>query len=94
MADSINGGKMPTAIFGKSTQIQAKSEIPRKPPVVNSIPADRLQARIEAQTVMQRIREEAGRDPAVAITNRDMDSVFPKGSITLMSAEPDVLDDE
>ena len=93
MEDSLNGGQMPTAIFLKSTQvyrvqirdyIQAKSEIPRKPPVVKSTPADRLQARIEAQAVRQRIREEGRRDPAVAITNSDMDSIFPKDRLTLM----------
>ena len=103
MEDSINGEQMPTSIFGKSTYvyqvqnrdyIQAKSEIPRKPPVVNSIPADHLQARIEAQAVRQPIREEAEKDPAVAITNWDTDSVFPKDRLALMSAEPVVLDDE
>ena len=36
--------------------------------------------------------EEAERGPAVAMTNRDMDSVFPEDRFTLMLAELDVLD--
>ena len=82
--------------------IPVQGEIPRKPPAVTSTPssgevsspADRLQARIEAQADRQWIREEAERGPAVAMTNRDMDSVFPEDRFTLMSGQPDVLDYE
>ena len=82
--------------------IPAQGEIPRKPPAVTSTPSseevtspvDRQQARIEAQADRQRIREEAERGPAVAMTNRYIDSVFPEDRFTLMSAEPEVSDYE
>ena len=46
---------------------------------------------MEAQADRQRIKEEAERGLAVAMTNRDIDNVFPEDRFTLMSAEPDVL---
>ena len=49
---------------------------------------------MEAQADRQRIKEEAERGLAVAMTNRDLDNVFPEDRFTLMSAEPDVLDYE
>ena len=82
--------------------IPAKGEILRKPPAVTSTPSstdvtspvDRQQARMEAQADRQRIKEEAERGLAVAMTNRDLDNVFPEDRFTLVSAEPDVLDYE
>ena len=82
--------------------IPAQGEIPRKPPAVTSTPSsedvtspvDRQQARMEAQADRQRIKDEAERGLAVAMTNRDIDNVFPEDRFTLMSAEPDVLDYE
>ena len=85
---------------GHGTQGQGQGEIPRKPPAVTSTPTDvtspvdRQQARMEAQADRQRIKEEAERGQAVAMTNRDLDNVFPEDRFTLMSAEPDVLDYE
>ena len=49
---------------------------------------------MEAQADRQCIKEEAERGLAVAMTNIDFDSVFPKDRFTLMSAEPDVLNYE
>ena len=74
--------------------IPAQGEIRRKPPAVTSTPSseevtspvDSQQARIEAQADGQRIREGAERGPAVAMTNRDIDCVFPEDRHTLMSA--------
>ena len=82
--------------------IPAQGEIPRKPPAVTSTPTstdvtspvNRQQARMEAQADRQRIKEEAERGQAVAMTNRDLDNVFQEDRFTLMSAEPDVLDYE
>ena len=82
--------------------IPAQEEIPRKPPAVTSTPTstdvtspvDRQQARMEAQADRQRIKEEAERGQAVAMTNPDLDNVFLEDRFTLMSAEPDVLDYE
>ena len=91
-------------LFAKISEFivyQPEGEIPRKPPAVTSTPsssevsspADRLQAR-RAQAGRQLIREEAERGPTVAMTNRDMDSVFPEDRFTLISAEPNALDYE
>ena len=73
--------------------------IPKKPSVVTSTPStsestpsDRQQARHEAQAARQRIKEEEETGPAVPMTNREVDSVFPKERFTLVSPEPDVLD--
>ena len=82
--------------------IPAQREIPRKPPAVTSTPSseevtspvDRQQARVEAQADRQRIKEEEERGLAVAMTTRDIDSVFPEDRFTLMSAKPDVLNYE
>ena len=82
--------------------IPAQGEIPRKPPAVTSTPSsedvtspvDLQQARMEAQADRQRIKEEAERGLAVAMTNRNIDNVFPEDRFTLMSAVPDVLDYE
>ena len=82
--------------------IPAQREIPRKPPAVTSTPSseevtspvDRQQARVEAQADGHRIKEEEERGLAVALANRDIDSVFPEDRLTLMSSRPDVLNYE
>ena len=82
--------------------IPAQGEITRKPHAVTSTPTstdvtspvDRQLARMEAQADRQRIKEEAERVLAVAMTNQDLDNVFPEDRFTLVSAEPDVLDYE
>ena len=94
-----NGGISVNRVRNRN-YIPAQGEIPRKPPAVTSTPTDvtspvdRQQARMEAQADRQRIKEEAKRGQAVAMTNRDLDNVFPEDRFTLMSAEPDVLDYE
>ena len=94
-----NGGISVNRVRNRN-YIPAQGEIPRKPPAVTSTPTDvtspvdRQQARMEAQADRQRIKEEAERGQAVAMTNRDLDHVFPEERFTLMSAEPDVLDYE
>ena len=96
-----NGGISVNRVRNRN-YIPAQGEIPRKPPAVTSTPTstditspvDRQQARMEAQADRQRIKEEAERGQAVAMTNRDLDHVFPEDRFTLMSTEPDVLDYE
>ena len=94
-----NGGISVNRVRNRN-YIPAQGEIPRKPPAVTSTPTDvtspvdRQQARMEAQADRQRIKEEAERGQAVAMTNRDLDHVFPEERFTLMSTEPDVLDYE
>ena len=69
--------------FRNRDYIPAQGEIPRNLPAVTSTPSaedvtspvDRQQARKEAQADRQRIKEEAERDLAVAMINRDIDNV-------------------
>ena len=94
-----NGGISVNRVRNRN-YIPAQGKIPRKPPAVTSTPTDvtspvdRQQARMEVQADRQRIKEEAERGQAVAMTNRDLDHVFPEERFTLMSTEPDVLDYE
>ena len=76
--------------------IPALREIPSvvtsTPSTPESTPSDHHHARQEAQAARQPIKEEEETGPAVPMTNRVVDSVYPKEQFTLVSPEPDVLD--